>query len=62
MKHSFISRKQKRLLQVKRIINFVKTDVSREEYFSRPVKIAPLYSIDFKRTGKIVRAPITRTK
>jgi len=40
----------------KRIINFVKADVSREEYFSRPIETDPLYLIDYKRCVKIVRA------
>ena len=44
------------LLPVKRIINFVKADVSREDSFSRPVKRRPLYGADYKRYVKIVRA------
>jgi len=39
------------------IINFVRADVSREEYFSRPLRSKPLYLIDFKLSGKIVRFP-----
>jgi hypothetical protein len=35
--HIFILKQQKRLSQVKRIINFAEADGSREEYFSRPV-------------------------
>jgi len=38
----FISKQSKRLLPVKRIINFAKVDVIREEYISRPVEIDPL--------------------
>jgi hypothetical protein len=35
--------KIKSLVPIKRIINFVKADVTREEYFSRPVEIVPMY-------------------
>ena len=56
MKHIFISKQQKRLWPIKRIINFAKEDVNREEYFSRPIKSEPLYLIDYKRSVKIVRA------
>ena len=55
MMYTFILKQQKRLLRIKRIINFVITDVSREEYFSIPVETALLYLIDYKRSGKIVQ-------
>jgi hypothetical protein len=41
--NSFISKQQKKLLLIKRIINFAIADVSREDSFSRPVKFMPLY-------------------
>jgi len=45
----FILKQQKRLLPVKRIINFVIADVSREEYFPGPHKCCSLYIVDYKR-------------
>jgi hypothetical protein len=38
-----IYKQQKKLLPIKRIINFVLADVSREDSFSGPVKFKPLY-------------------
>jgi hypothetical protein len=58
LRHSFISKKQEKLVQIKRIIKFVKADVSREDSFSRPVKFKPLYQVDYKRSEKIVRAQV----
>ena len=58
MKHSFISKQQKRLLPVKRIINFAIADAGKEEYFSRPIETTPLYLVEFKRYVKIVQAQV----
>ena len=56
MNYILISRRQKRLLPVKELINFAKADESREDSFSTPLRSKPLYLIDFKRTVEIVRA------
>jgi hypothetical protein len=57
MKHIFIWRQLTRLLPIKSIINYVKEDVGREEYYSRSVKTVPLYKIGYKHTGKIIGKP-----
>ena len=41
-------------MPIKRIINFVEADVSREDSFSGTPKSNPLYLIDYKHTVKIL--------